>query len=119
MATKPKRIEDMSEEELMSKSGKAYNKAMPSPEPGEQSPKRVDNFPRQAAVIRQGFADKEKAAKENEKERAEKGAAFKENMEAGRFDEMGNAYKKGGKVSSASARADGCAQRGKTRGKVL
>ncbi|MFZ9759655.1 MAG: hypothetical protein ACO3CJ_09425, partial [Burkholderiaceae bacterium] len=28
-------------------------------------------------------------------------------------------YKKGGKVSSASARADGCAQRGKTRGKIV
>lgn len=28
-------------------------------------------------------------------------------------------YKKGGKVSSASSRADGCAQRGKTRGKVV
>ena len=27
--------------------------------------------------------------------------------------------KKGGKVSSASSRADGCAQRGKTRGKML
>jgi hypothetical protein len=26
--------------------------------------------------------------------------------------------KKGGKVSSASARADGCAMRGKTRGKM-
>jgi hypothetical protein len=28
-------------------------------------------------------------------------------------------YKKGGKVSSASSRADGCAQRGKTRGKMM
>ena len=28
-------------------------------------------------------------------------------------------YKKGGKVSSASARADGIAQRGKTRGRIL
>ena len=28
-------------------------------------------------------------------------------------------YKKGGKVSSASKRADGCAIRGKTRGKVV
>ena len=28
-------------------------------------------------------------------------------------------YKKGGKVKSASARADGCAQRGKTRGKIV
>lgn len=27
--------------------------------------------------------------------------------------------KAGGKVSSASARADGCAQRGKTRGKIV
>lgn len=27
--------------------------------------------------------------------------------------------KKGGKVKSASARADGCAQRGKTRGKIV
>jgi hypothetical protein len=28
-------------------------------------------------------------------------------------------YRAGGKVSSASARADGCAQRGKTRGKMV
>lgn len=28
-------------------------------------------------------------------------------------------YKSGGKVSSASKRADGCAQRGKTKGKIL
>ena len=35
---------------------------------------------------------------------------------------MGNretGMKKGGKVSSASARADGCAQRGKTRGRMV
>jgi hypothetical protein len=30
-----------------------------------------------------------------------------------------SAMKKGGKVSSASSRADGCAQRGKTRGKMV
>ena len=29
------------------------------------------------------------------------------------------AYKAGGSVSSASSRADGCAQRGKTRGKMV
>ena len=29
------------------------------------------------------------------------------------------AYRKGGKVSSASKRADGCAQRGKTRGRMV
>lgn len=32
-----------------------------------------------------------------------------------KYDEQGNAYKRGGKVKSASARADGCAIRGKTR----
>jgi hypothetical protein len=31
----------------------------------------------------------------------------------------GKAYAKGGSVSSASKRADGCAQRGKTRGKFV
>jgi hypothetical protein len=36
-----------------------------------------------------------------------------------RVDEMGNAYKKGGKVSSASRRADGIATKGKTRGRIL
>jgi hypothetical protein len=33
-----------------------------------------------------------------------------------RVDEMGNAYKKGG---TASSRADGCAQRGKTKGRMV
>jgi len=32
---------------------------------------------------------------------------------------MGDTYKKGGKVSSASSRADGIAQRGKTRGTMV
>jgi hypothetical protein len=30
-----------------------------------------------------------------------------------------DSYKKGGKVSSASKRADGCAQRGKTKGRMV
>lgn len=32
---------------------------------------------------------------------------------------MGKAFRKGGSVSSASSRADGCAQRGKTRGRMM
>jgi hypothetical protein len=32
---------------------------------------------------------------------------------------QGQPMKKGGKVSSASSRADGCAQRGKTKGKMV
>lgn len=35
-----------------------------------------------------------------------------------RVDAMGSSYKKGGSVSSASKRADGIAQRGKTKGKM-
>ena len=32
---------------------------------------------------------------------------------------MGDSYKKGGSVSSASSRADGCCTKGKTRGKMM
>lgn len=41
----------------------------------------------------------------------------KEELEAGKM--PGAGMKKGGKVKSASSRADGCAQRGKTRGKIV
>jgi len=36
-----------------------------------------------------------------------------------RMNPMGDTYKKGGSVSSASSRADGCAVRGKTKGKMV
>jgi len=35
------------------------------------------------------------------------------------YREAGSTYKKGGKVSSASSRSDGCAQRGKTKGRIV
>lgn len=38
---------------------------------------------------------------------------------ASRVNQMGDTYKKGGKVSSASSRADGCATKGKTKGKMV
>lgn len=41
------------------------------------------------------------------------------NQKAAENYEATKEYKKGGKVSSASSRADGCAQRGKTRGKMV
>jgi len=47
------------------------------------------------------------------------GSAPTEEMKK-RLRELGiEVYKKGGKVSSASKRADGCAIRGKTRGKMV
>jgi len=48
-----------------------------------------------------------------------RGDAARKGMEEGRMDAMGTAYKKGGSVSSASKRADGCAVKGKTKGKML
>jgi hypothetical protein len=48
------------------------------------------------------------------------GDAARKGMEEGRMDEMGTAYKKGGKVkSSASKRADGCCVKGKTKGRMV
>ncbi len=44
--------------------------------------------------------------------------ALKSQIEAQK-ENQSKGMKKGGKVSSASKRADGCAQRGKTRGKMV
>ena len=52
---------------------------------------------------------------DNERERAEK-AAFRE-LSDNAF--RGERYKKGGMVKSASSRADGIAQRGKTKGRMI
>lgn len=56
------------------------------------------------------------AAEEREKARAR---ANPKGNEAKFRDFVGKEYKSGGKVSSASKRADGCAVRGKTRGKMV
>jgi hypothetical protein len=59
---------------------------------------------------------KEEASRLNAIEsRKESGKAAAKGMQEGRMDTMGTAYKKGGKVSSASKRADGCCIKGKTR----
>jgi len=97
MATKPKRIEDMSEAELIESSTKAYDKARTSPEPGGFDAKPV------AKRVKPVAADKTSDAVER----------------ASRTNAMGDTFKKGGKVSSASSRADGIAQRGKTRGTMI
>lgn len=60
------------------------------------------------------FAEKQAAAGEK-MQSAYRGAA--ENVKRGLKSLVG--MKKGGSVSSASKRADGCAQRGKTRGKMV
>ncbi len=57
--------------------------------------------------------DKRKSAPE----RKEMAQRAKERFES--VDPSEEAYKKGGKVGSASKRADGCCVRGKTRGKII
>jgi hypothetical protein len=52
----------------------------------------------------------------SEKVGLDRRAAAKRGMRQGLKDE---GYKAGGKVSSASKRGDGCAVRGKTRGKMV
>lgn len=48
------------------------------------------------------------------------GAPVPQNPEGAKaFEEMPETYRKGGSVSSASKRADGIAQRGKTRGTMV
>jgi hypothetical protein len=66
------------------------------------------------------YAKNKAEATKKEKEKdyevfGSRGDAARKGMEEGRMDAMGTAYKKGGKVSSASKRADGIAIRGKTR----
>jgi hypothetical protein len=53
--------------------------------------------------------------------RAQKDAAEEERQKAiaASAQGQGQPMKKGGKVSSASSRADGCAQRGKTKGRMV
>lgn len=51
--------------------------------------------------------------------RKERLRTIEERRKREKAERLGYGMKKGGKVSSASSRADGCAQRGKTRGKLF
>jgi hypothetical protein len=76
-----------------------------------------------AAAALSGMKRAESARKERELEK-NKPIRFKNPIrnispeEAAWEGEGGSSFKKGGKVSSASSRADGIAQRGKTRGRI-
>ena len=73
------------------------------------------NFPEHAKAIHEIYEKQRQEKKAREEDRKERGQQAVKGMEEGRMDQMGNTYKKGGKVKSASARADGCCIRGKTR----
>ena len=61
-------------------------------------------------------ADETKAATPEEEKKKKEKESFSPNQPAQVYQPT---YKKGGKVSSASKRADGCAIRGKTKGRVV
>ena len=63
----------------------------------------ADNKAERERIKKMAQEDQEKAERESEAEKKRESRGMK----------------KGGKIKSASARADGCAQRGKTRGKMV
>jgi len=148
MATKPKRIEDMSEAELNRLSTAAYNKAMPEADTttGKLKGKSLmDSIEKYNEGARETIAEGEKNTEKygnaaaDEFKKGNYGSAIKEGVkglgsaaktmgvdvpvEAFRAGmnrlKNGEKFAKGGSVSSASKRADGCATKGKTRGRLL
>lgn len=81
--------------------------------------KNADRF-REQARQRQAEAprkDAERAVRDTV-EKAEYNQILEDSNQY-RLGEKSKTYAKGGKVNSVSARADGCAQRGKTRGRII
>jgi hypothetical protein len=139
-----KKIEDMSEEELSRKSGKAYDKAMPEADTtfGKMEKKPPVTKARKVAEEMESertYPISSKMAKETPtmaqsgKDALKAGIGLplamgvdmitgpkrrsdEEMSELTREVAKGNKYAKGG---SASSRADGCAERGKTRGMMV
>lgn len=93
--------EDVRDMKMRKRAGRAYDRSLtntepaPMPTPAASEPAR----PRRSPMI-------EEAIQEMQDEKARKKIS-------------GMGYKAGGKVGSASKRADGCAQRGKTKGKMI
>jgi len=73
------------------------------------------NFPEYARSLHNAFEEQRQEKKAREEDRKERGQQAVKSMEEGRMDQMGTAYKKGGKVSKCPY--DGLAERGKTRAK--
>jgi hypothetical protein len=92
------------------------------------------NLPRGQAKASEGFSsflkksigqigqegrDQEARYKAKQAEMKESGAGMSPRMKAARASEKSTSMRSGGSVSSASRRADGCATKGKTRGKMV
>lgn len=143
-----KRIEDMSEEELISRSNKAYDKAMPEADTttgklkGKSLMDTIEKYnpgAKESVAVGERATEKYGNAAADEFKKGNYGSAVKEGIkglgsaaktmgvdvpvEAARAGmnrmKYGEKMAKGGSVSSASSRADGIAQRGKTRGTIV
>ena len=143
-----KKIEDMTEEELLSKSGKAYDKAMPEADTttgklkGDSLMDKIEKYnpgARESVAVGERNTEKYGNAAIDEFKKGNYGSAAKEGLkglgsaaktmavdvpvEAARAGmnrmKYGEKLAKGGSVSSASKRADGIAQRGKTKGTMV
>ena len=100
-------IKSTFEKEQIRKMGDALDKA------GVPLPKK-DSFPKTTAAFEEiARSDAERAARKAEKTSGGGGAMPKSNRD------ITKNYKSGGKVSSASSRADGCAVKGKTKGRMI
>jgi Fic family protein len=102
------KIKDTFEKEQIRKMGDALDKA------GVPLGPRPETFPKTTAALEEiRKSDAERAARKAEKASGGGGAMPKSNRD------ITKNYKKGGKVSSASSRADGCAIKGKTKGRMV
>lgn len=93
--------EDVRDMKMRKRAGQAYNRSLTTTEP---APMPAPTASAPAPARRSPMV--EEAIQEMQDEKARKKIS-------------GMGYKKGGSVSSASRRADGCAQRGKTKGKMI
>ena len=92
--------EDVRDMKMRRRTDRAYNQSLTSTEAAPaQAPQAPKAEPKRSPMV-------EEAIQEMRDQKARK-----------RISDMG--YKAGGKVGSASKRADGCAQRGKTKGKMI
>ena len=127
---KYKSPEDVAEDKAAKKATEAYNKAMPEADTTfgklkkfasnkkDEMESAAKNFDVKGAARTTIYSNPATApgiaAYDTVKALREEG----KNRKAPRLNEMGDAYKKGGKVS-ASSRADGIAQKGKTKGRFI
>lgn len=98
--------EDVAERKRLAAAGRAYNREMPVADTTFGTLKR-EAKPSSGIPSLKPMIDRAKARAKVDEETAAR---------ASRTNPMGDTYKKGGSVGSASKRADGIAQRGKTRG---